>query len=217
MKPSQFGGYNAMARMQVLPLRAFQSATEHAPDADARDLVRSACSGDLKAFEELVLESQAAVTGVVSRIIERPEDVDDVVQDVYIQAFQHLRSFRGESRFSTWIHRIAVNTALKRLKQMRRKANISLDDPDTGLAETLESDPAEAPPDVLLKHEREHAVREAVSELSEKHRIVVTLRYFDDYSCEEIAAMLGCSVGTVWSRLHYACRQLRTRLGWVVE
>jgi RNA polymerase sigma-70 factor, ECF subfamily len=179
--------------------------------------VERARQGDLQAFEELVKESQGAVTAVIARIIDGRDDLDDVVQDVYIQAFQNLRSFRGDARFSTWIHRIAVNTALKRLKQIRRKTGISLDDPNTGLAESLESDPDQSPQDVALRRDREAAIRKAVSALSEKHRIVVMLRFYDDYSCDQIARILGCSVGTVWSRLHYGCKQLRASLQWVQE
>src|SRR6185437_4908114 len=152
-----------MARTQVASLGSLGSTVGKSVEGDLHAFVRRAQSGDLAAFETLVRETQGPITAVVSRILNSPDDVDDLVQDVYIQAFQHLRSFRGDARFSTWIHRIAVNMALKRLKQIRRKTSLSLDDPDTGLAETLESETTEAPPEVVLLHEREDAIREAVS------------------------------------------------------
>ena len=206
-----------MAQAQVFSLGGIQSAAERVPDVRAHDLVSRARDGDLRAFEELVRETQGAITSLVARMLDGRDDVDDVVQDVYLQAFQHLKSFRGEARFSTWLHRIAVNTCLKRLKQARRRPTLSLDDPDTGLSERLACDPSLDPRTAVLLNERDDAVRSAVARLSQRHRVVVVLHYFEDIPCEEIAQIVGCSVGTVWSRLHYACKQLRKALGWVVE
>ena len=204
-------------QVQVLVVNGVRTIREQTPDVALSALVRQAQCGDLGAFEQLVRESQSAITSVVARIIDGQDDIDDVVQDVYVQAFEHLRSFRRESRFSTWLHRIAVNTSLKRLNQIQRKRGVSLDDPDNGLAERLESSPSDDPGSIVLQKERDEAVRQAVSALSEKHRVVVILRYFEDYSCQDIAEILGCSIGTVWSRLHYGCRQLRGMLEWVLE
>lgn len=206
-----------MAQAQVFTVSGIPTVSSPALEAGAHELVHRARAGDLRAFEDLVRETQGAITAVVARIIDGQDDVDDVVQDVYVQAFQHLGSFRGESQFSTWLHRIAVNTSLKRLKQIRRKGSLSLDDPENGLADHLHGEPGLDPRAIVMKQERDDAVRRAVSTLPEKHRVVVVLRYFNDYSCEEIANLLGCSVGTVWSRLHYACKQLKNTLGWVLE
>ncbi len=206
-----------MDQAQVFTVSGIPTLSAGAPDMESHELVHRARAGDLRAFEALVRETQGAITSVVARIIDGQDDVDDVVQDVYVQAFQHLSAFRGESQFSTWLHRIAVNTSLKRLKQIRRKGSLSLDDPENGLADHLHGAPELDPRTVVMQKERDEAVRRAVSTLPEKHRVVVVLRYFNDYSCEEIANVLGCSVGTVWSRLHYACKQLKNTLGWVLE
>jgi RNA polymerase sigma-70 factor (ECF subfamily) len=200
-----------------MPVSGIRVASERAQEPEVVELTRRARAGQLDAFEALVCQTQAAVTSVVSRILNGQDDVEDVVQEVYIQAYQHIGSFRGDALFSTWIHRIALNTSLKRLKQINRKSGVSLDDPDNGLADRLVSDPDLDPKAVILSHERDEYIRRAVAALSEKHRVVVILRFFEDYSCEEIARVLGCSIGTVWSRLHYACRHLRDALGWFQE
>lgn len=206
-----------MGLLQVMPLGTARAPAVETENTGDQSLVDRARAGDLEAFEQLFRETHASVAGIVARLIERPDDVDDVVQDVYLQAYQRLDAFRGDARFSTWIYRIAVNTSLKRRKQLKLRNSASLDDPDTGLADRLESNPDEAPPDRVLKQERETAVRNAVAALPEKHRVVVTLRYFEDLSCEEIARILNCSVGTVWSRLHYASKQLQKSLKWLQE
>jgi len=180
------------------------------------ELVLEVKAGRAAAFGDLVERHQRSVYGIVSRIVHNRDDVDDVVQEVFVLAYQSIRSFREESSFSTWLHRIAVNTALKHLKKMKVRHAISIDDPETGLAATLSSDNGrDHAQEAALDHEQNLAVRRAVDSLPEKHRAVVVLHYFENFSCEEIAQILGCSVGTVWSRLHYAGRKLRDSLEWL--
>ncbi len=178
-------------------------------------LVRRAKSGDLAAYGLLVERHQRSVYGIVSRMIAGREDVDDVVQDVFVQAYRSISRFRGDSAFSTWLHSIAVNMTIRHIRKSKIRQSVSIDDPSTGFENTLESSDAEAPEDAALIEERKALVRAAVDNLPEKQRTVVVLHYFEDYSCEEIAKILNCSVGTVWSRLHYACRKLRGHLNWL--
>ncbi|MHB0913736.1 MAG: RNA polymerase sigma factor [Armatimonadota bacterium] len=163
-------------------------------------LVRRAQAGDASAFGDLVELHQRAVYGIVSRMVPRDE-VDDLVQEAFVAAWRSIGRFRGDAKFSTWLHTIAVNTTLKRVREMKRKYAVSLDD---GLYEVASSE--------RLPDERNEEVRRAVDALPEKQRIVVVMHYFEQYSCEEIAAVLRCSVGTVWSRLHYACKKLHLEL-----
>lgn len=178
-------------------------------------LVLRARDGDLAAYSELVSRYQRAVYGIVSRMVATRDDADDLVQDVFVLAYRSIDRFRGQSAFSTWLHSIAVNTTIKHLKRMKVRQAMSIDDPDTGINETLVSDCHQPPAEAAEDKERKQSVRIAVDKLPEKHRAVVILHYFEDYSCEEIANILNCSVGTVWSRLHYACRKLRGQLDWL--
>ena len=178
------------------------------------ELVRRAASGDLGAFETLVTRHQRSVYGIVSRMVRVRDEVDDVVQDVFLLAFRSLGKFRGDAMFSTWLHSIAVNTTLKHLKRSRKWAAPSLDDPEMGLADNLPASTPD-PGDQAEANVRHEMIRMEVDRLPDKHKAVLVLYYFEEYSCEEIARVLGCSVGTVWSRLHYACKKLRGKLEWM--
>lgn len=180
-------------------------------DTDAA-LVASAKAGDVGAFGRLVERHQRAVYAVVSRMISSRDDVDDIVQEAFLSAYRSIGAFKGEAAFSTWIYRIAVNTSIKHTRKMKTRAAASLDDPCTGLSESLVAATTEGPEDAAQRKAREEAVREAVHCLPEKHRAVVVLYYFQELGCEEIAKVLDCSVGTVWSRLHYACKKLQAHL-----
>jgi len=201
-----------------------------APDDDY--LLVSRCqNGDLNAFSQLVDKHEQRVRSIVSRIL-LPSveqkcmlllvDIDDLSQDIFVQAWRALPRFRGDARFSTWLYRIAVNRALKEYNHRRRGSGRVQGDPVSEdllrhLA-ALHPNPhaEEADPEGLLqKRARDNALRAAIDALPEKQRLVVLLHYFEECSCEEIASIAGCSVGTVWSRLHYACRRLQERLSWM--
>lgn len=187
---------------------------ERAQEADY-DLVVRARDGNLAAYSELVSRYQCAVYGIVSRMVSSRDDVDDLVQDIFVLAYRSVRQFRGHSAFSTWLHSIAVNTTIKYLKKMKTRQAVSIDDSETRIENGLSSERDPSPSEAVEDGERREAVRSAVEQLPEKHRAVVVLHYFEDYSCDEIARILNCSVGTVWSRLHYACKRLRGQLGWL--
>ena len=200
--------------------RGAKIVTRDTPVADRtrtadRDLVLWAIGGDLAAYSELVARHQRAVYGIVSGMVSSRDDVDDLVQDVFVLAYKSLGRFRGQSAFSTWLHSIAVNTTLKHLRKMKIRQTTSVDEDGFAADCILVSEQADCPSEMAENVERKQAVRQAVEKLPEKHRVVVVLRYFEDYSCEEIAKTLNCSVGTVWSRLHYACKQLRGQLDWL--
>jgi RNA polymerase sigma-70 factor (ECF subfamily) len=187
------------------------AGTRQPEEADAA-LVQKARSGDLESFGELVRRHERTVQGIVTRMIPSPDDAEDVVQEVFVSAWQGLQRFRGDARFSTWLHTIAVNATLKRIRQMRRHGQVSLDDPESGTAERLAADAAGQPFEQAVSAEEKAAVRRALQNLSDNHRMTVVLYYFEEHPCEEIARMMGCSVGTVWSRLHYACKKLKQEL-----
>lgn len=181
-------------------------------DSDAA-LAARAANSDIRAFGELVSRHQRSVYAVVSRMVDDRDDVDDIVQEVFVLAYRAIRSFRGHSAFSTWIYRIAVNTTIKHMKKIKLRRAASINDPESGIGDTLRSPDDIGPEEAAQRSERNRALRAAISTLPEKHRAVVVLHYFNDCSCEEIARIMQCSVGTVWSRLHYACKKLKAQLG----
>ena len=175
-------------------------------------LVAKAQAGDVGAFGELVRRYSRTVYGVVSRMTANLDDADDIAQEVFVRAYRSIGLFRRESEFSTWVYRIAVNTTIKEMKRIRIRQGSSIDDPATGLADALVSSEAQRPEQVAERNARNEALRKAVLGLPERHRTVVVLHYFENLACDEIARVLECSVGTVWSRLHYACKKLQTSL-----
>jgi RNA polymerase sigma-70 factor (ECF subfamily) len=192
-----------------------EMARTHPLDAAALDpeaeLVARARAGDRDAFEQLFRRHYRQVYAVACRVLPNATEAEDVVQDAFVRAYGALGGFRGEAAFSTWVCRIAINIALRRARRLRAQP--------ASLTEVPEGGPAQEPADAadlecLVEQRAEaHAVRQAVSGLPDKHRVVIALRYFEGYSCDEIARLLGCSVGTVWSRLFHAHRKLRARLG----
>jgi RNA polymerase sigma-70 factor (ECF subfamily) len=195
--------------------RPASAAPASEDDADAA-LVRRCQRGDVDAFGTLVTRHEARVAALVARVLgptATPDDVSDTAQDVFIQAWRALPRFRGDARFSTWLYRIATNMAIKEWHRNKRKRQVVDDEPLPEGARTEAVTPAQE----AERRARDRALQAAVDALPEKQRTVVLLHYFEDYTCEEVAQMVGCSVGTVWSRLHYACRKLRGTLDWLEQ
>ena len=171
-----------------------------AADADAVDAALAA-SGDAHAFERLYRRHVNRVNTLVRRLL--GEDAEDVTQEVLIRAWQKLGTFRGESAFGTWLHRLAVNVILNRRSTRSRWRKLLVEQPEQGF------DPPGRPasPAAGLDFEA------AVAQLSPGARQIFVLHDVEGYRHEEIAGMLGLSVGTSKSQLHYARMALRKSLG----
>lgn len=179
-------------------------------------LARKAAEGDVYAFRTLVERYQRPMAALVSRMVHggTSSDVDDIVQELFLRAWKGLPRFRGDAQFSTWLYRIAVNTTIKHRSRSRAESSQVVAAEDTyGGLDQLAAGESTDPEALLQRQDRETRLRAAVAQLPEKHRTVIVLHYFEGRSCEEIAEIVGCSVGTVWSRLHYGCKRLRTVLG----
>jgi len=195
------------------------SALHNAADDDG-PLVRRCVRGDTDAYGLLVARHEARVRAIAARILGAQatrDDIEDLAQDIFVQAWRALPRFRADAQFSTWLHRLATNMAIKQWHRRKRGAwlTASEDLPEPVRAGLRDDGPGPA----LQAQTRAqgHALRAAIDALPEKQRTVVLLHYFEEYACEEVALMVGCSVGTVWSRLHYACRKLRGTLAWLGE
>ncbi len=208
-------GYTVSANSEGigrLPGQTTESVRTTKTESQDSDLVRRAKDGDVAAFGQLVRLHERTVYGVVSRMVRSKDEVDDLAQEIFLQAWRSIGKFRGDSRFSTWLHTIAVNATLKKLEWLRRRESVSLDDPDTGLWEQIPNSSSGTPFDQVCSSEQKAAVGRAIDSLSDHHRLAVVLHYFEDMPCYEIAEIMNCSVGTVWSRLHYACKKLKDEL-----
>jgi RNA polymerase sigma-70 factor (ECF subfamily) len=184
-------------------------------ESDPDGLAVARCrAGDTEAFADIVERYQAMVSRVAARAARDPEDAEDITQEVFVRAWKSLRTFRGDAKFSTWLYRIALNTAMRHAgksgHERKRRVEPGPDQPDL-LAE-VPADPEEGPEALAWKRMSHAALRAAVQDLPEKHRAVIILHYFEEKTSEEIAEILGVSVGTVWSRIHYAVKKLRGKV-----
>jgi RNA polymerase sigma factor (sigma-70 family) len=187
---------------------------ERKPDADI-ELVSRAKMGDTVAFDELVTKHFQRLYGLVYHMTSNREDANDILQDVFAKAYRSLKRFQGNSSFYTWIYSISVNMSLNFLKKRNRRRAMSLDDVDSGIQndkDFIELTTGTDPVKETNIHELQQRLNEAMMELSEDHRAVVTMFDIQGLPHAEISDILGVSAGTVRSRLFYAHRQLQNHL-----
>jgi RNA polymerase sigma-70 factor (ECF subfamily) len=174
-------------------------------------------AGDDDAFETCVRTYCGRLLLVARRILRNEEDANDAVQDAFVSAFKGIGQFQGQSRLGTWLHRIVVNAALARLRNLQRHPERSIEDllPHFGEGEHQVDPPlpwkatSETP---LLQQETCELVRNSISQLPDTYRTVLLLRDIEELSTEETAQMLGTSAGVVKTRLHRARQALRSLL-----
>jgi RNA polymerase sigma-70 factor, ECF subfamily len=183
-------------------------------DPEEVNLLARAQSGDTVAFDNLITLHRERIYMHVFQIVRNEEDALDLTQETFIRAWKSLKRFDAAAPFSSWLHRIATNAAIDlcRRRQVRPQTQIS--------SGALKIDPAsrttpsrpEVPGTSLDRAEIKRRVEEAFTALSPEHRAGIGLKEIEDLSCEEIARHLGCSMGTVMSRVFYARKKLQTLL-----
>lgn len=184
-------------------------------EAADRDLVERARQQDLAAYDELIRRYQRKIYQLVYNMTSNRQDAEDLVQDVFVKAYTAMKYFKGDSSFYTWVYRIAVNRTINFLKKRNRNPGLSLDDMDQAVerdAAYVELRSRESPVRDASLSELQKKLNEALQTLSEKHRTVVVLHDIQGIQHDEIARMLGCSEGTVRSRLFYARQELQKQL-----
>jgi len=187
------------------------------PTHDA-ELVRQAKAGELSAFEELTRRYERQVYSLAFRIVRQEHDAEDVTQEAFLSAMEHLAGFREEARFSTWLLRIATHAALKVLRKRRGLDTVSLEastEPDAeGVIPHPEfiADWRQSPEELVHRNETRRLLEEALNQLDEKHRLVFLLRDVEGLSVRETAETLGLSEVNVKVRLLRARLQLREQL-----
>ncbi len=190
--------------------------------ADVSDLslVRRVQRGDKGAFDVLVLKYQHKLVKLVTRYVRNPAEAEDIAQEAFIKAYRALPQFRGDSAFYTWLYRIAINTA-KNAVVSRDRSPVDYDIDRDSIDESYDMQgrlkDSETPEGLLLTDEIRQTVNAAIEQLPEDLRKAIVLRELEGLSYEQIAATMGCPVGTVRSRIFRAREAIDHRLREVFE
>jgi RNA polymerase sigma-70 factor, ECF subfamily len=170
------------------------------------------------AYDELVRTYSTSIFHVAYRMLGDSAEASDVVQEIFLKVFRNIAGFKGEAALKTWIFRIAFSEILNRLRWWKRRhrfATVSLDDQQNGsgagVAHVMASS-SPTPEQVLQSKEQEAAIQQALGKLSGEHRSIIVLRDIEGFSYNEIADVLGVSIGTVKSRLARARADLKQSL-----
>jgi RNA polymerase sigma-70 factor (ECF subfamily) len=170
------------------------------------ELVARARQGDEAAFEQLVLRHQRYVFNLAYRVLGDYTEAEDMTQEAFVRVWRGLSGFRGQARFTTWLYRIVHNLCLNRLPGLQRELL------QTEPLEEVLADPGLSPADLFAVREQMAFLHAQMDRLPEKYRLVLTLRYLQHLSYDEIAAALEMPMGTVKTHIHRARRLLRERL-----
>lgn len=183
--------------------------TERETFADTEEvLVARAASGEANAFRALFVRHRSEVARLVYRMLSAPADLEDVVQEVFVQVFRSLKDFRGQAKFSTWLHRVTVNVVLMHRRAARSRPVLTEE-----ISSDRIEDGAQALPDEdVERRERVRAFQRLLGRLADKKRIVFVLHELEGMSPGEIADVVGAPVLTVRTRLFYARRELESML-----
>jgi RNA polymerase sigma-70 factor (ECF subfamily) len=177
-------------------------------------LVRAAQQGDTEAFEELVARHRDKIYARAFSMMRNEEEALDLSQEAWVKAWQRLKQFQGESSFGTWITRIVINLCLDQLRKQKRQRTDSIEemDEESGGVERHMPVVNVNPSAGLEREELRRRIDEALNQLSHEHRTVLILHQFEEMEYKAIAKVMGCSIGTVMSRLFYARRKMAALL-----
>jgi len=193
------------------PVRATALSDESQPIESEASLVQRAQRGDEQAFATLYQLHKKRVYSVCLQMTRDISDAEDLTQEAFLQVFRSVNSFRGDSAFSTWLYRIAVNTVLMKLRRRKSPPPVSLDEPVSTDSSSLKREIGRADPSLSGAVDR-IALRRAVEELPAGCRQVFDLHEVEGFQHQEIAQLLECSVGNSKSQLHKAKMKMRDAL-----
>jgi RNA polymerase sigma-70 factor, ECF subfamily len=171
------------------------------------ELLRLSQAGEMYAFEELVGRYEKKVYSIAYRFMGSGEDAADMAQEAFIRVYKAINKYRGESSFSTWLYHIVANVCRDELRKKGRITTIILENKEAHQGWSQE-DPVE----IVLEREEQNYLNSLILQLNDEFRVVVVMREMMGFSYEEIAGVLGCSLGTVKSRLCRSRRMLRDRI-----
>ena len=177
-----------------------------------KDLIEKAKSGDIEAFEQLIISCEKKVFNIAYRMIGNYDDANELAQEVFIKAFRSIKNFKGDSLFSTWIYKITANVCLDELRKRKNKNIVSLDQDielNDGDVKRQISDNAPSPDMEVESKEIKTIVNESIQQLPDDYKSVIILRDIQGFSYDEISKIVNCPEGTVKSRLNRARQALK--------
>lgn len=198
-------------------MAAPQQAAASTANRDEADLLAKLRAGDDVAYESLIRSEGGRMLAVARRLLRNEEDARDAVQEAFLGAFRNLEKFEGQSKLSTWLHRIVVNAALMKLRTKSRKPENSIEDLLPKFSSDGHVDGGVKPwrenaPDALEKKETRQRVHELIGQLPEGYRTVLMLRDIEELDTRETAEVMQISENAVKTRLHRARQALKTLL-----
>jgi RNA polymerase sigma-70 factor, ECF subfamily len=196
-------------------------ATLAQPDVSELDLVKRCQAGDTEAFDELVARYRTRVFSMIYNMVHNEQDAWDLAQDSFVKAWKSIKRFRGRSSFYTWLYRVVMNVTIDWVRKKQVKPAAEFND----ATQLKEIDPASKtvpkadalPYETMERSEIRERIDQAVAQLTPEHRAVILMKEIEEMQYHEIAEALGCSIGTVMSRLFYARKKLQNLLRDVYE
>jgi RNA polymerase sigma-70 factor (ECF subfamily) len=180
------------------------------------DIIRQAQAGDPDALTQLIVSQQHYVYSIAMSVLKNPDDAADLAQEAFVRLFRALPQYNGESRFTTWLYRLVVNLGRDELRKRGRQVPIALsaadDDGQDDLASVADDDRWSDPSLALDSRELRDNVRQALAQLEEHYRLVLTLYYFDDMKYSDIAEVLDIPLNTVKSHIRRGKERLAALL-----
>ncbi|MTI48569.1 sigma-70 family RNA polymerase sigma factor [Sporosalibacterium faouarense] len=176
-----------------------------------RKLIKKCAKGDLDAFEDLISKYEKKAYNIALKILKNPEDAMDISQEAFIKVYKSIKKFKFQSSFSTWLYRIVTNTCMDFLRKNKLQV-YSLDNPiktDDGEIEREVKDNSNSTEEMYEKKMTKELVHQSIDKLDEIHRVAIILRDIEGFSYQEISEILGCTMGTVKSRISRARSSLK--------
>ncbi len=155
-----------------------------------------------EAFGELIRLYSEPLYRQIRRMVINHDDADDLLQNTFMKAWSSIENFRGDARLSTWLYKIAINESISWLERERKRLNLSLDDQESALINSIEADEWFDGDELVKK------LREAIATLPEKQRLVFNMKYYDDMKYEDMSSILGTSVGALKASYHLAVKKI---------
>lgn len=155
-----------------------------------------------QAFADAIAAYTEPLYWQIRRMVNNHDDANDLLQNTFMKAWQSIDNFRGDAKLSTWLHKIAINESLTHLEKEKKRASLSLDDPDSATINAIEADEWVDGDALALR------LRKAIATLPEKQRLVFNMRYYDDMKYEEMSQILGTSVGALKASYHLAVKKI---------
>jgi RNA polymerase sigma-70 factor, ECF subfamily len=217
-KVTKLNALHGQLAAEALPRRSAEAPRDSGAAGLTAVIIRRAQCGDTWALAQMLGAARPRIVALALRMVRDPDEAEDVVQDALTKLWRNLHKYEARSAFSTWLHRIVVNTALDHLRA-RRNGVVVTRARTTGQADAVDRETDEpqkiddtTPEELLARAELGHLVRGAMDELSPAHREILIWRELDGESYQDIARLARCPVGTVMSRLHHARHKLAESL-----